>query len=622
MKTHDFFVLYEQNKQRILIQKTVDISVNILTERMPYKESIIKCRQFGSGLTQSVSNAELQVERDLIFSWRKTYMDEKKILVVIPARGASKGIPRKNIRMMAGKPLIAYAISNAVNCRYHPHVIVSTDDEEIAWISEKFGAEIIRRPEKLAADNVTLDPVIFHAVGEAERRYGVTYDVVVTMQPTSPSLQKETLDAALDFYFSHPCDTVISVVNRPHLAWGGEKDHVVPLYRERLNRQLLPAHYQETGAFFISSRKSVKADSRFGNSILVFPVSEKECIDIDSPQDWWVAEKELSKKNIIIRTDGYTEIGMGHIYRSLLLGYNLIEHNVHYVLSKKSDLGIKKIANSFFPYQVIEDNDEILDVIREMSCDILINDILNTDGNYIRKCKSTGVRVVNFEDLGKGGKYADVVINDLYDKQNDLPNYRWGSQYYCIRDEFLLAKPTEFRDKVREILVLFGGTDPCNLTQKLFECVPELEKLEKDIHVTFILGIGYPYFNQLQEYARLHHYNVEIIQNVSHITRYMQKADIAVSSQGRTMFELASMAVPTILLAQNEREQDHEFGYLKNGFFNLGLGTKVTKKTIIETIRWLINCPQLRLQIRTQMLNMDLKHGLKRVLKIILDEEL
>ncbi len=547
-------------------------------------------------------------------------MKDKKVLVVIPARGGSKGIPRKNIRLMAGKPLISYAIQNAVRSRYSPDVVVSTDDDEIAWVSKKFGAEVIMRPDNLASDQVTLDPVVFHAVEEAERVHAKTYDAVITMQPTSPLLRVKTLDDALGYYFSNNYDTIISVVNRPHLAWGEEDGKVVPLYQERLNRQLLPKRYLETGAFFISNRSCVKQDTRFGDHVSVFPVPEEECIDIDAPQDWWVAEKELSKKNILIRVDGYTEIGSGHIYRCLLLGYNLIEHNICYVLHEKSDLGIEKIAQSFFPYRVIKQDDEIEEIIRETSCDILINDILNTEEDYIKRCKSTGVRVVNFEDLGEGGMYADAVINDLYDRSNDLPHYKWGSAYYCIRDEFLLAQPAAFHEEVKEILVLFGGTDPSNLTQKVFDCIPELMELG-DVHFTFILGIGYPFYNELAEQVRKHGYNVDLVQNVSRITEYMGKADIAVSSQGRTMLELASMAVPTILLAQNEREQDHEFGYLKNGFFNLGLGTEVSKKTMVETIRWLMNCPQLRQQIRTQMLKMDLKNGLKRVLKIILDEE-
>ncbi len=87
-----------------------------------------------------------------------------KILAVIPARGGSKGIPRKNIRLLAGKPLIAYSIQTALKSKYVDDVVVSTEDEEIAEISKNYGLEIVKRPMDLAKDDVPLDPVIFHAL--------------------------------------------------------------------------------------------------------------------------------------------------------------------------------------------------------------------------------------------------------------------------------------------------------------------------------------------------------------------------------------------------------------------------------------------------------------------------
>lgn len=540
----------------------------------------------------------------------------KRILVVIPARGGSKGIPKKNIRLMAGMPLIAYSILTAKKSRYSVDIVVSTDDDEIGRVSSRYGAEVMSRPAHLATDEVTLDPVVYHVVLEKEKMSGEKYDVVITMQPTSPLLSVTTFDSALDFFFSNDFDSVLSGVNDPHLAWGKKNSMIVPLYEKRLNRQYLPVHLRETGAFFISRRDCVKEDSRFGTRVSVYPIPENESVDIDTPHDWWIAEKELLKKNIIIRVEGYKEIGTGHIQRGLLLGYNLIDHNVHYVLSRKSDIGIAKIKESHFPYSVIEDDQELYSLLEDLECDILINDMLNTTEEYIKQCKKRNIRVINFEDLGEGGQYADAVINDLYEKQNSYKNYFWGSEYYCIKDEFLLSEPSEFRDEVEEILVSFGGTDPSNLTSKVLECVPQISSR---VHFTFILGMGYSENDHLNLKGNYIPSNVDIVSNVSYMTDYMKKADIAVCSQGRTMLELASMAVPTVLLAQNEREQNHEFGYLKNGFLNLGLGEEVEKETIVETLKWLINSKQIRAQIRNQMLKLDLKKGLKRTLRIIFE---
>ena len=117
-----------------------------------------------------------------------------RALVIIPARGGSKGIPRKNVRIMVDKPLIGYSIENALNSHHDLDVVVSTDDDEIARISYSYGARVIIRPEALATDSVTLDPVIFHAMNEMEKEQNVQYDIIITMQPTSPLLKEETLD--------------------------------------------------------------------------------------------------------------------------------------------------------------------------------------------------------------------------------------------------------------------------------------------------------------------------------------------------------------------------------------------------------------------------------------------
>lgn len=543
-----------------------------------------------------------------------------KILVVIPARGGSKGIPRKNVRLMAGKPLISYSIETALKSKYVSDVVVTTDDEEIKRISLMYGAILVDRPSELATDIVTLDPVIYHATIEMEERYKVKYDAVITMQPTSPLLTVSTLDSAIDSFVKENFDTLISGVNRPHLAWTEIDGKCKPLYSERLNRQYLPKYLLETGAFFISKRQFVQKNNRFGPNLTVFEVPDKEAVDIDSVHDWWIAEKEITKRRILIRTDGYSKIGLGHIYRCLLLAYNLIDHEITFVLSSKSDIGADKIKKSHFSYEIIDSNEDILLLIKKYKCDLVINDILDTDQNYIGNLKKSGVRIVNFEDLGTGADYADAVINDLYEKQKEGVHYYWGSDYYCLRDEFLFASPKPFNEQVNNILVLFGGTDPCNLTKRLLNIITTLPK-ELNITYTFILGMGYEYMSEIQDVIASSSHKIEVIQNVNLMTDYIGKADIAISSQGRTMLELASMAVPTVLLAQNRRELHHEFGYLKNGFINLGLGSDVDDTTIRETIIWLINSPQIRNQMRNQMLSVDLKNGIQRVKKIILGDK-
>ncbi len=134
--------------------------------------------------------------------------------------------------------------------------------------------------------------------------------------------------------------------------------------------------------------------------------------------------------------------------------------------------------------------------------------------------------------------------------------------------------------------------------------------------------MGYQQVEDLVAFVNEHELNVDIIKDVKNITEYMCKADIAISSQGRTMLELAHMNVPTILLAQNDRELTHEFGHIRNGFINMGVGKELDERTLKETIIWLVNSPQIRKQMYNQMIKNDFKSGIKRVLKLILEEEI
>lgn len=141
-----------------------------------------------------------------------------KILTVIPARGKSKGIPKKNLRIMNGYPLIYYSIKNALRLKEHYDldVVVNTDDMEIAEIANMCGGEVVMRPEELSGDSITLDPVVYYAVTETEKRKNLRYDIVMTMQATSPTLRAESLVKAISDFIETGTDTLISVYNDPH----------------------------------------------------------------------------------------------------------------------------------------------------------------------------------------------------------------------------------------------------------------------------------------------------------------------------------------------------------------------------------------------------------------------
>ena len=151
-------------------------------------------------------------------------VDKKEVLVLIPARGGSKGIPRKNIRDFAGSPLIAYSIAAGLQADLVTRVIVSTDDEEIAAVARQFGAETpFLRPEEFAQDRTTDLPVFEHALTWLKENENYIPDVVVQLRPTSPIRPKDCVDAAVRLLIDHPeADSVRGVVpagQNPHKMW-------------------------------------------------------------------------------------------------------------------------------------------------------------------------------------------------------------------------------------------------------------------------------------------------------------------------------------------------------------------------------------------------------------------
>lgn len=540
-----------------------------------------------------------------------------KVLAVIPARGGSKGIPRKNMRLMNGKPLISYAIENALASNHVDRVVVTSDSDEVLAFARQYEAVVpLFRDSVLARDAVTLDPVIYDAVTRVEEASGESWDVVVTLQPTSPLLTPQTLDAALDAFASSGKQSMLSVVNTPHLRWKESAGGVVPEYVERANRQQLPPSYAETGAFLIAKRECMTEASRLGEDVAVFKVPEWESRDIDSIEDWIVCESLLSRKTIVFRVDGSKELGLGHVYRALTLAYELIEHEVVFISRSACREGIDKLESANMKVVEIADDVALLEWLEAHRPDIYVHDCLDTSVEFVLAVKALVSRVVTFEDLGHGAGEADAVVNALYEGASPHQGVYTGRRYVCLRDEFMTATPKPFSERVARVLVMFGGTDPLNLSSRIYDMAVDYNRDRIRVEFDFILGSGY----SGESVASIPECGIRVVQDVIRVTDYMQHADLALSSQGRTTFELASMGVPTLVLAQNRREQLHRFAQMDNGFINLGLGGEVSDQDIRSTFEWLMGAVSVRREMHRLMLGIDLKSGIKRVRRIILGE--
>ena len=182
---------------------------------------------------------------------------DKKILAIIPARGGSKGIPRKNIVDLCGKPLIGYTISAALESEYIDYVMVSTDDQEIAEISESLGADVpFLRPPELAKDTSKTVDAIVHAL-ETLKEQGKNFDILVLLQPTQPLRDAADIDMAINVFFDKGCLSLASVCpvdDHPILIRSIDDDKLIPLLdvSSTCRRQDMPRFYKVNGCIYIN----------------------------------------------------------------------------------------------------------------------------------------------------------------------------------------------------------------------------------------------------------------------------------------------------------------------------------------------------------------------------------
>ena len=235
-----------------------------------------------------------------------------RILGLIPARGGSKGIPRKNIKLLQGKALICYSIEVGLDCSLLDQVVVSTDDREIADISLSAGAEVpFMRPANLASDTSPSIDTVVHALHFFEEQ-GQPFDAVCLLQPTVPFRNCLDLTAAIKLFKQKAVDSLVSVREVPHAYnphWVYEKDEAtgflgIATGEKKIitRRQDLPKAYYRDGAIYITKSAVVlKQNSLYGKTILPYVMHKSPAINIDTMEDWEeataFAKDHLTSKN-------------------------------------------------------------------------------------------------------------------------------------------------------------------------------------------------------------------------------------------------------------------------------------------------------------------------------------
>jgi CMP-N,N'-diacetyllegionaminic acid synthase len=220
-------------------------------------------------------------------------------VAIIPARGGSKGVPRKNVRSLVDKPLIAHSILDAKEAKLVDRIYVSTDDSEIATVSQTYGAEIILRPDELAGDKASSESALIHAITEIET--SISPELIVFLQCTSPIRTGLDIDSAIQKLRAENADSLVSVSPSHRFLWeevNGVAKSINYDYRSRPRRQDMPPQYVENGSIYVFKPWILKEKcNRLGGKIALYVMSEAASWEIDSMLDFEIAESLLKSES-------------------------------------------------------------------------------------------------------------------------------------------------------------------------------------------------------------------------------------------------------------------------------------------------------------------------------------
>lgn len=537
-------------------------------------------------------------------------MTETRHCIVIPAIKKNAVIPDQLVKRLAGATLIQRAIDTARGVVPAHDVVVVTDSQEISLICERNG---VRFHYNAGLRFTSLD--IISEMKSILRELGNDYGHIIVYRASCPLLTWVDIDDAYRRFLEDEADCLVTVKSVRHRIWEVRQGRLESFLSEDETELVV-----ESKALIIIKSEALQG----GNIRRTVPYFLNDrAMEINSYQDWWLCERLLTQRRVVFVVAGYPAIGMGHVFRSLMLAHEIANHKVFFVCTKESELAASNIAAR--DYKTVIQQGELWEDVLALAPDLVINDMLDTSRGYMERLKAAGIPVVNFEDEGPGAMLADQVVNALYEEvgkkmgaKENPARFLYGHRYFCLRDEFIQAEQNAFRPQPQCVLVTFGGTDMPDYTRQTLNVVEPLCR-ERGIAVRVVTGPGYAHRDELVRHIEaLGNPLIRFEYATNIMSRMMEGVDLAVCSAGRTVYELAHMRIPSIVLAQHEREAHHTFARACHGFAYMGVMRRFNAERLRKVFAQLVDEPERRQRLYERQSRIHFEQNKAKVVSGIL----
>jgi len=534
---------------------------------------------------------------------------KNKNIFLIMARSGNEYLARQNLRLVNDKPLLFYILQTCLKFK-NTDIYVTTDSEEISELSLMYGAKVIKRPKSLTKNSTSLEEIAFHSLSNLSNN-GLTFEKCLILSPQFLLIKQSTLEK----FFENLNNSISTICGYTDNFEKFKKINDPSKSFNKLHN--LDSHVVDVKKIISFKCTQFLQNKKFNSNYYGLKLSKNELFSLSNYHDIGVLETIVKRKKILIRVDGNNEIGLGHVYNMLTILNHFRNDDLLIVMNSKKNMGSDKFKEHLYKLKFFSNQKQLGNIIKKYQPDIIFNDILDTSPKYMKFLKQFTSFIVNFEDLGGGNKHANLVFNPIYYSKKKTNNIFYGSKYAAVRDEFRIWQNLIINKEVKKVLITFGGSDPTNKTQKIIEILQNNNL--KNIEFTILLGIGYSHkksLNNLILKMRKNNFNLKIIEGSDFLAKFFRETDFAITSNGRTVFELAAMNVPIITIPVNNREKTHSFVKYANVGFQIDPDSKNFETNFLDSFNKLCSY-NIRKKYKEQLKNIDLLEGINLVYDII-----